>query len=631
MGTVHKLTGDPGGVNERFLSAVDELLQAWGLDYERPQPPKQMKARRLLEYGHEGERLALAATALDASGQDWHRRDVYSLAAVDSTQAEIGVPGTKVVRGRVRVEQNQRLNSFQVRGRSGNPGIYEDIYRADAGLYKHSAELSTLICSAMYEPILPEDADEEMAEIVARCHRSIMNINSTWDRFKQDAATFIRNGYAPFEVIWGERTDEDGNKSWFPWDIRYREASTVWEWIFDERQSQLLGAEFLIANGSQGSGNSVKATPNQGLRPATTQNRYVLTRGDTPATARLLVLNYGATGNNIEGVPPFRPAVGLRKLKELLLQIQGVAFQKHGCPVAVIGSEIVDSNVVDLGQTGGAQHEEEKQKMIDRVEDMRARLAPTVPEPIGIRLRYEVPTNQLPDVTPLLEYIDTQIALAFSNNGSLLGTRTGSYALASVLENSFLRSAPSYASRIAAGLSELMRWCVLFNHSDPDSIEAFPTYGFRFEGSQDATAWFNDLSKATGGADVRTLSEEIRRNAAANLGLSPTAFEPEDVPEDIEQVPGADVAAIGAEKAADAALNGGQVSALVDIVAKVVTGEIPRDAAVGIISRAFLITEEEADALLGETAVDPSAAVDSEPVPPPVVEESAPVGPGVTE
>ncbi len=232
---------------------MQDLYRAF--DIEPPEIPasKPFRDAHVTDYDKDGERVALAATALDASGVHWKASDVIRLAAVDRTQAEIGVPGTKIVRGRVRVEQNQNLNSFQVRGRNGNPGIFEDIFRADAGLYKHSAELSTLICSAMYEPVLPIDADDEMREIVARSHKAILNIASSWDRFKNDAATFIRNGYAPFEVIWGERGD-----FWFPWDIRYREASTVWEWIFDERQSQLLGAEFQIANGSQGSGNSAK-------------------------------------------------------------------------------------------------------------------------------------------------------------------------------------------------------------------------------------------------------------------------------------------------------------------------------------------------------------------------------------
>ena len=528
MGEVHPIANAQyqGAENAAERPAIHELFEAYGIEPGVIEPPKPFEIRELGDFDKPHERMALASTVMDSEGVDWQPSDVYKLAAVDSTQAEIGTPGTKVVRGRVRVEQNQNLNSLQVRGRNGNPGIYEDIYRTDAGLYKHSAELSTLICSAMYEPQVPEGADAELVEIVARCHKAIMNIHSTWDVFKQNASTFIRNGFAPFEVMWGQRED-----FWFPFDLRYREASTVYEWIFDARQSQLLGAKFQIANGSQSSGSvfpaDVQPFPSSpGIENQNIQH-YILTKGDTPATARLINLNIGATGNNVEGVPPFRPAVGLRKLKELLLQIQGVAFQKHGCPIATLVTEIVDSTVVELGLVGSAQHEEEKQKAITRLEDMRARLAPVIPLPIGMRLVYEVPTNQLPDVTPLLEYIDVQIALAFSNNGSLLGTRTGSYALSRTMENSFLRSAPAYASRISAGLSQLMRWCVLFNHSDPDSIEEFPVYGFRFAGSQDASAWFEDLSKITAGADIRTMQEEVRHNAAANLGLSPVAFDPE--------------------------------------------------------------------------------------------------------
>ena len=54
----------------------------------------------------------------------------------------------------------------------------------------------------------------------------------------------------------------------------------------------------------------------------------------------------------------------------------------------------------------------------------------------------------------------------------------------------------------------------------------------------------------------------------------------------------------GTQRVSDTALNGAQVTALVDVVARVAAGEIPRDAAVEIIMVAFLLTEEEADNLL---------------------------------
>lgn len=53
------------------------------------------------------------------------------------------------------------------------------------------------------------------------------------------------------------------------------------------------------------------------------------------------------------------------------------------------------------------------------------------------------------------------------------------------------------------------------------------------------------------------------------------------------------------ESAADNALNGAQVTSLVDIVVQVAGGQLPRDAAVSIIKRAFLVDETEANEMLG--------------------------------
>jgi hypothetical protein len=58
------------------------------------------------------------------------------------------------------------------------------------------------------------------------------------------------------------------------------------------------------------------------------------------------------------------------------------------------------------------------------------------------------------------------------------------------------------------------------------------------------------------------------------------------------------VAATG-QPASDTALNGAQVTSLVDIVRAVSAGEIPRDAALGVIKRAFLVSDDQAAELLG--------------------------------
>lgn len=56
----------------------------------------------------------------------------------------------------------------------------------------------------------------------------------------------------------------------------------------------------------------------------------------------------------------------------------------------------------------------------------------------------------------------------------------------------------------------------------------------------------------------------------------------------------------GAEKAQDVALNGAQVTALVELVKSVVAGELPRDSAVAIIAAAFPLSRQQAEELIGE-------------------------------
>ena len=71
-----------------------------------------------------------------------------------------------------------------------------------------------------------------------------------------------------------------------------------------------------------------------------------------------------------------------------------------------------------------------------------------------------------------------------------------------------------------------------------------------------------------------------------------------DAPADVAAADAA-TAAPPVEKAADAALNSAQVSSMVDVVVKVATGELPRDAAKAIIKRAFLVDDAGADEILG--------------------------------
>lgn len=428
----------------------------------------------------------------------------WSQIAVDESetryawQTEIGAPGTRVIDGRIEVERNPRIKPYFARGRLSLPGIFEEVYRVEPVCFNSLNSLSSLAINALYEPAVPQDADEELRAITAKAHASIMRQK----RVKENASTAFRMGFAPFEPVWAA---DDSGQTYLA-KLAFREQSTLERWLFDARASECVGAEF-------------QTTTLPGI------TRYVLPRGDTPDTMRLVICNLNATGNNLEGVSPVRVIVGLRKLKEVLLNISGVSYQKYGVPIAQIVRDIVASSAADLAQLGGNGADVEINNLVNRLMTMEAQIAPVLPMPIGARVDYAVPTASMPDIRPMLEYIDALMALVFSNEGALLGSQSfGSYAMASVADNRFMRSAPVYAKCIADMYTELLHWMIRWNHSDPDSIQNWPEYTYRFAGTQDATRWAADMQVLVS-AQVWTWPDAARRMAAANMGLPPDAFD----------------------------------------------------------------------------------------------------------
>lgn len=110
-----------------------------------------------------------------------------------------------------------------------------------------------------------------------------------------------------------------------------------------------------------------------------------------------------------------------------------------------------------------------------------------------------------------------------------------------------------------------------------------------------------------GGANAQDAAPEDGAGAAAG----PVAA---DAATGSTEVAVAQQAAAGTP-AQDSALNGAQVTSLLDIVKSVAAGELPRDAAVGIIKRAFLVSEAEAQELLGSVGQGfvPSSAASTAP------------------
>lgn len=118
-------------------------------------------------------------------------------------------------------------------------------------------------------------------------------------------------------------------------------------------------------------------------------------------------------------------------------------------------------------------------------------------------------------------------------------------------------------------------------------------YGRYIEGEEEADVMLVPLGQAT----LKEVSKPV--DDAAD-----ESSDDESMPADTEDYtgePSGDALALpgGATSVSDTALNGAQVTSLVDLVARVAAGEIPRESAVQIVMVAFLLSEEEANQILG--------------------------------
>lgn len=412
-------------------------------------------------------------------------------------QEVIGSVGTYIIDGRLRAEANARMAPFFARGRRSVPGLLEKIYRAEPIVFNSVNSTSAIIRSATFDPTPTGDMDQETTEIMLKAHRAIMGIESGYRTFMRDATgTLPKIAFVPFEAVWDSR--EDG--IWID-DILFREPATLERWLLNDR-GDLGGAEFSVSGDSY--------------------FNYVLPYGNEPETSKLHIMNVNATGNNFEGVSPVRVAAGIRALKELLLNVSGLSYQKYGVPIVQVIHDLVNLNAADLA--AGSENVAEVQALINRLNNLAAQLAPVLKVPAGYKLEVAAPTNTMPDIKPMLEYLDSLMALCFSNEGSVIGGSFGSYALASVADNRFMRAAPIYAESIADFLTRLLHQMVKWNHSDPEKIITLPEYNYRFSGTQDASKWNADMAVLIAG-QVWNWPEEARQHAAVNMGFSATTFD----------------------------------------------------------------------------------------------------------
>lgn len=418
--------------------------------------------------------------------------------------SEVGQVGTRYSGKNITIEPTTKYRPVYVRGKSGNPRIYESYYRGEPLILDAVQSYTELLVAGTYDLQPPEDTPEmwlpAVQEFCDYYRRRLFQIRGGWQNFVEHAASCLIFGFAPFEMVW--HFDADGHR--YPGAIAYREPSTVEGWYLDETGNYLEAVEFKTGgyNGST----------------------YTLPASD------LLLVNLNARGLNFEGIPPIRPAIHWIQTKRILGQIAPLTASKYGVPIIVVKNDPAYGNEYGPGGTDKASAATVRAVFTA----MHAGEAPNIELPDGLMAEVLAPAGAMPDLQPLIQYCDQMITTAFSNEGALLGmqSQVGSYALSEQKERDFLRSAPYYARRVLAPINEMLRELAAewFGDQMPPSI---PEMVYRVDGMKDSSRWLDDVNKLLpNGAWMQV--PEVAKAVFKELGLDVRTIESVTVDEEEE-------------------------------------------------------------------------------------------------
>lgn len=427
-------------------------------------------------------------------------------------QEEVGAPGQRMMRGQLQTDPNSTYGPAFVRGRYGNPGLYEEIYRTEPLVYDAIRTHAETLVSGTWviEPPPPppyskrSKAEQRRLEKWCAWHNGkLAHVVGGWNKAVESMCSMLLYGFAAHELVWGLDTSDAKKPRPFIHKIAFRYPATVYEWIMDERQSELLGVHF------------------KSFGPGGVDYKLAaICPPSRPWERKVLIQSLGGWGNDFEGVAPLRPVVVLWKIKRLLLQIAALAADTYGIPLTVL---MVDP--VALANNVPAPAKEDMDKVWNALKNYTALDAARLKLPPGLKIESISPSGAMPDFSALIDYLDRMMLVPFSNEGSLLGlVGGGAYALGVVKEREQLRTAPYYARLIIDPLNEVLRDIARYELGE---LDAYPQLVWRMDGVEDGSAWIKDALSAIQ-LPLADWPLPAREVATAKLGLPDNTFEQHD-------------------------------------------------------------------------------------------------------
>lgn len=307
-------------------------------------------------------------------------------------------------------------------------------------------------------------------------------------------------------------------------------------------------------------------------------------------------------GDNFEGVSLLRSMFGAWKRKNRYLQLVAAGIEKYAIPTPVL--------TIPAGKENSPEYKF-AEKMLRCYTSSQKNY---IMKPVGWDLTIEPVTFDAETIKEMIMFENQEMVNSILAGFLLLGqTGTGSHSLSSTLADFYGQTLQYLADHITEVLAAtVFQPLVKMNFGDRPLLVQFKCDGLKEKAD---VAWATMIKDLTTVGVIKA-DDELEDNVRDKMGLPPVdeatsrtlaahAPKADAGSEDGSEDPKGDGTTppeggkTGTEDIQKQALNGAQVSSMVEIVTDVSNGSIPRDAAVQMIVLAFQVDEAMANKILG--------------------------------
>jgi phage gp29-like protein/uncharacterized protein (DUF2267 family) len=463
--------------------------------------------------------------------------------------------------------------------------IFDEMIRSD--------DTITMLLTARKNPILKGawtiepakgDTPEEQAmydkHAAHATHEFFDRMQKDFLEFVEEALTFIEHGYSLFERVHEMVVDPKFGKYVGFKNIGWRSQRTIEYWNLE--RTGKIETVFQQADGDVGA--------------------YVKMPGQW-----VTVFALRKHGDNYEGVSALRSLYGNWQRKNLFLKLVAIGLERYAVntPVGKVPKGLEDSS--------------ERTKFVNMLKSISSHQQNYFTLPEGWEVEFLKNPFEVDKVIEAVKREDEGMVKSFVANHLNLGQggSGGAYALGTDLSDQFLSIIENDAAIITRRFNkDIMREFINFNYGVQTKYPKLCVTGINDKFSKE----FAEIITMLTNTKSLTTTEEGEQWLRKRLGLPELkTAEKIAVPDVQVGVDGAAGASPGAgagvaEEAAvqQQALNGTQVTSLLEIVQLVAQGNLPRDSAKELITVAFpFISSEEAERILGTVGkgFKPEAAV----------------------